>query len=123
MNDAMDFPKTFEEFAKEYQIVDTKEVYTNGVELIPVFRVQQWLDHLNDISNESEETKMEMTVERLTGEWLESNHAFGYFDFTCSKCNITIHDMPTSMGEPVFEFCPMCGARMLTKETEDDRLL
>ena len=41
----MTFPATFEEFAEEYKIVDTEEVYTNGTELIPIFRVKQWLEH------------------------------------------------------------------------------
>lgn len=41
----MEFPETFEEFAKAYSIVDRKEVYTNGVKLIPVFRVKQWLEN------------------------------------------------------------------------------
>ena len=45
MADCMTFPETFEEFAEEYKIVDHEEVYTNGVELIPIFRVQQWLEH------------------------------------------------------------------------------
>lgn len=45
MGELMDFPETFEEFAKQYQIIDKQEVYTNGAELIPVFRVQQWLEH------------------------------------------------------------------------------
>lgn len=43
----MDFPDTFEEFAESYGIKDSKEVYTNGSVLIPVFRVKQWLDHIN----------------------------------------------------------------------------
>lgn len=45
MGDCMTFPKTFEEFAEQYKIVDSKEVYTNGTELIPIFRVKQWLEH------------------------------------------------------------------------------
>ena len=45
MGDCMTFPATFEEFAEEYKIVDSKEVYTNGTELIPIFRVKQWLEH------------------------------------------------------------------------------
>lgn len=43
----MDFPNTFEKFAEQYGFVDKKEYYTNGSELIPVFRVEQWLEHLN----------------------------------------------------------------------------
>ena len=46
MNEQMEFPETFEEFAKEYGFKDREEVYTNGSELIPVFRVKQWLEHI-----------------------------------------------------------------------------
>ena len=45
MADSMTFPEIFEEFAEAYKIVDSKEVYTNGTELIPIFRVEQWLEH------------------------------------------------------------------------------
>ena len=48
MADLMTFPKTFDEFAEMYKIVDKHEVYTNGTELIPIFRVKQWLDHKED---------------------------------------------------------------------------
>ena len=42
----MEFPDTFDEFVKDYGFVDKDEVYTNGSELIPVFRVKQWLEHI-----------------------------------------------------------------------------
>lgn len=42
----MEFPKTFDEFANDYGFTDDKEIYTNGSHLIPVFRVKQWLDHI-----------------------------------------------------------------------------
>lgn len=45
MADCMAFPATFEEFAEQYKIVDSEEIYTNGTELIPIFRVEQWLRH------------------------------------------------------------------------------
>ena len=45
MNDQMEFPNTFEEFAEQFSFKDKDEVYTNGIDLIPVFRVQQWLEH------------------------------------------------------------------------------
>lgn len=48
----MDFPNTFDEFAKDYGFKDSKEVYTNGSDLIQVFRVKQWLEHI-----ESQESK------------------------------------------------------------------
>jgi hypothetical protein len=41
MADMMIFPKTIQEFIKEYSFKDTEEIYTNGSELIPVFRMEQ----------------------------------------------------------------------------------
>lgn len=45
MCDKMEFPETFDEFAEQYGFKDEKQIYTNGTELIPVFRVKQWLEH------------------------------------------------------------------------------
>lgn len=45
----MEFPETFEEFAEYYGFKDDKEIYTNGSDLIPIFRVKQWLDHDNKL--------------------------------------------------------------------------
>lgn len=41
-DEVMQFPETIQEFLKQYKIVDTEQVYTNGTELIPIFRVLQW---------------------------------------------------------------------------------
>lgn len=49
MNEQMVFPETFEGFAKEYGFKDDKEVYTNGSDLIPIFRVKQWLEQDNKL--------------------------------------------------------------------------
>lgn len=49
MGNQMEFPKTFTEFADDYGFYDYKEEYTNGSHLIPVFRVEQWLDHLKQM--------------------------------------------------------------------------
>ena len=49
VNEQMEFSETFEKFAKEYGFKDDKEVYTNGSELIPIFRVKQWLEHDNKL--------------------------------------------------------------------------
>lgn len=45
MNNVMDFPNSFEEFIKDYEFKDNKEIYTNGCELIPTFRVMQGYEH------------------------------------------------------------------------------
>ena len=44
MADRMDFPATVEEFMEQYKIIDTEGVYTNGIELVPIFRMKQWFD-------------------------------------------------------------------------------
>ncbi len=52
MPDMMNFPPTFEEFLHEYEFRDEDEIYTNGIELIPVFRVMQaWEYYTNDIKS------------------------------------------------------------------------
>ena len=45
MSDRMEFPPGIEEFLEQCSIVDDKEVYTNGVKLVPLFRVEQALEH------------------------------------------------------------------------------
>lgn len=52
----MDFPDTFDEFAKDYGFKDRYKVYTNGSELIPIFRVKQWLEHINKSTTKIEES-------------------------------------------------------------------
>lgn len=46
MADCMMFPKDWHDFLKSYSFADKEEVYTNGSELIPVFRVEQLIEHL-----------------------------------------------------------------------------
>lgn len=41
----MSFPDNWSEFIHQYEIADKEEVYTNGSMLIPVFRVQQMVEH------------------------------------------------------------------------------
>lgn len=45
MTDKMEFPKTMKEFIDSFSFKDSEEIYTNGAELIPVFRVEQGLEH------------------------------------------------------------------------------
>lgn len=56
MNDMMTFPETVEEFMYKYKITDTEQIYTNGAELVPIFRMKQWFDH---------------KPEQKKGEWIE----------------------------------------------------
>lgn len=51
MADMMTFPNTFEEFIKQYEFKDKDEIYTNGAELIPSFRVMQAWEHYTSNAN------------------------------------------------------------------------
>ena len=47
MNDCMTFPDTVEEFMEQYKVVDTDGIYmSKGAELVPIFRMRQWFEHL-----------------------------------------------------------------------------
>ena len=48
-NEEMTFPNTFSEFVNLYKFKDTEEIYTNGSDLIPVFRVMQWMKHIEQL--------------------------------------------------------------------------
>ena len=45
--------------------------------------------------------------ERKPGKWL---HMDGWWE--CDQCHAEYTDMPTCMGEVMYKYCPMCGARM-----------
>lgn len=44
MGEIMQFPENVEEFMQQYKITDTQQVYTNGTELVPIFRMKQWFE-------------------------------------------------------------------------------
>lgn len=46
MADIMTFPNTVDEFMEQYKVIDTDHVYTNGTELVPIFRMKQWFEHV-----------------------------------------------------------------------------
>lgn len=45
MGDKMEFPDNPMQFVEEYSFKDKDGIYTNGSDLIPVFRVKQMLEH------------------------------------------------------------------------------
>ena len=102
MADVMTFPETVEEFMEEYKVVDSEHVYTNGTELVPIFRMKQWFAHLPIIE------------ERKTGKW----RAFkiGECDLIeCTACKVARprEEMPTRNGGKIaWKYCPECGAKM-----------
>jgi len=53
------------------------------------------------------EFKMHLKKARHTGYWRESDELF-----FCSACNNGYKNQPTLMGQPMFEYCPICGSKM-----------
>lgn len=45
MADMQEFPENWEDFIKMHEFDDSAEVYTNGVMLVPSFRVGQMVEH------------------------------------------------------------------------------
>ena len=48
--------KSLEDLMESYKMVDVDQVYSNGTEFVPIFRVKQWLEY-NNITNLQEENK------------------------------------------------------------------
>lgn len=72
MSDKMQFPNTFEEFLNEHSFRDSDEVYTNGSELIQVFRVMQGYEHFSKQIREEERAKtIEEMARRLNLKFVE----------------------------------------------------
>lgn len=88
MSDCMTFPDTVEEFMEQYKIIDTEQVYTNGIEFVPIFRMKQWFEHLQAIE-----------PERKTGRWFWTDGMYA-----CDQCHEVLDEKSP--------FCPMCGADM-----------
>ena len=133
MADMMTFPDTVEEFMEEYKLVDTEQVYTNGTELVPIFRMKQWFEHEKaqhfkegttsdlisrqaaidalDCINGTEEVLRSLPPaqpERAEGEWELKDHMW-----ECNKCGCRIN-VKSPLCENVWNyyFCPHCGTKM-----------
>ena len=54
-----------------------------------------------------EDSKKSVEPERKPGKWV---HMVGWWE--CNQCHAEYTDMPTCMGKAIYEYCPMCGAKM-----------
>lgn len=91
MVNQMLFPDTVEEFMEQYKIVDTEQIYTNGAEMVPIFRMKQWFEH---------------KPERKTGKWIQDPKSKRY---RCDQC-LSFALKTDDMQENLSDFCPVCGA-------------
>ena len=111
--DVMQFPKTVEEFMEKYKIIDSEQVYTNGAELVPIFRMEQWFEHLR---HGKWKIKTINTFDMAYG-------TTGYEPvYQCSVCG-GIEESYLRLDEPIMpedadfpRYCPNCGASMEGEE-------
>lgn len=57
---------------------------------------------------------MSLPADRPQGKWFKDDEG----TFICSACGSGYKDQPTLMGKPLFEWCPLCGARMKGADDE-----
>lgn len=105
MAEQMLFPKTWEEFEKQYGFHDSKQAYMYGnTRLIPSFRVEQWLDHIDNIKRKKQPQKNKMAeVVKMFGKKLNERFTISYLGrrFCCEfdEYGIDVYD------EPPFAVC------------------
>ena len=100
MCDVMTFPETVNGFFEQYGIWDREEVYTNGALLIPVFRVEQMLDHY------FRERTCHMTRDIDYPCVEEGCKRLMFPKWICSECEWD------KLGEKP-NYCPNCGAKVM----------
>lgn len=106
-DDVMIFPDTWEEFEKHFGFHDIKQAYMFGnTRLIPSFRVQQWLNHLDDIKQkQSQKNKME-AVAQLFGKTLgeEFIMKWGNVEYMCEFTARGLRCYPSAKNDIKFNY-------------------
>lgn len=101
--DTMEFPTSFDEFAKDYGFKD--DVYTNGSDLIQVSRVKQWLEHDNKLHKAEVDTAYECG--KYADKWISIEEEgypriedeFKHFLVTDDKGNVSVQEFYISLDE------------------------
>ena len=63
--------KNLDEFMEYYKVVDTEEIYSNGTEFVPIFRVKQWEEY-NNKDKEIERLNMRLKTSNDTCNYLRN---------------------------------------------------
>ena len=102
MSDCMTFPDTVEEFMEQYKIVDTEQIYTNGTELVPIFRMKQWFEH-------------QPSITQKTGRWRNVARFSELIVRLCSECGYAT----TTYNPP--NYCEFCGSKNVGDNNVDNQ--
>ena len=106
----MEFPVTVEEFMEQYKIVDSDHVYTNGSELVPIFRMRQWFEHLDSAIKTNAHRIRAMTDEELA-EWASIREM-------CFIYHLLINDPDLRNKCRIYDNCKDCWLDWLKQESE-----
>lgn len=95
---SMNYPKDYKDFIKSYSFKDTQETYTNGAKLIPVFRVEQMIEHYF-----MENIPLPVKKVELFHKWdIDGYYLGNTYRGNCPRCeSIVFADDHTA--------CPKCG--------------
>lgn len=86
MSECMTFPDTVEEFMDSYKIVDTEQVYTNGTEMVPIYRMRQWFEHESELNFD---------------EWCTDCKEYDHEKHCCPRFNRVIQNALEEMNENI----------------------
>lgn len=114
MSDMMNFPKTPLEFVKSYKFKDSDEIYTNGSELIPVFRVEQMLEHYyKPLKEKATPKKPKKAYMNLKG--------YDYYNYICPNCKCFIcFDTEKDKVQREQMYCKKCGQSLLWPKSDEE---
>lgn len=73
----------------------------------PIEKAFEKLAHYEDLEEQGLLRKVEQ------GEWIKQTRCID--TWSCTNCG-EVEKVPTCMGEPIYNFCPNCGAKMKVVE-------
>jgi len=100
MFNTLTFPETMEEFIEQYKVVKGENLYCDGVEFIPVFRMKEWVEHLQS----------------QKGRWIKDVERFGDNVYHCDQCGAVLEKDDLEWRNNYY--CYHCGAKMEDNKDE-----
>lgn len=117
MGETMQYPKTPAEFIENYSFKDVAQVYTNGSKLVPVFRVEQMLEHY--FNNASDKQIKKRPIWKHGSSIIHKDYVDGHgetteekwADWTCPNCGWFVGEqyIPRRHNQQKCNYCSRCG--------------